>query len=118
VEIDVCTGCDGLWFDCGELESYSTHPEAKGVSSTGSHRFIPTSADARRCPCCHTHSPKLGTIERLEAGLCDNCRGVWLSSKRPKKESIVGNVIVGACEGLPELAGLALEVAAMSFEDF
>ena len=102
VEVDICRKCDGVWFDHGELESYAANARS-GPSAT--HSFV-GSSESRSCPKCET--------DKLEAGVCKTCRGVWLSSPAvtagtSQENSIVESLVEGTLE-VVDLAVSALDI--------
>jgi len=80
VEIDYCTGCDGIWLDTGELERLL---ENSGKAETLIHSFQvqPNPAEIKRkCPICRKKMQKIvvGTSQPLL--LIDKCskdHGLW-----------------------------------------
>jgi Zn-finger nucleic acid-binding protein len=105
VTVDVCSACEGVWFDRGELEAYSERGDGSRVpSGTGSRQFAPESLQALSCPRCDSNSLQMGTINHFEAGLCTACQGVWLSSKHVETTSFTGDVARGAVEVVIQLA--------------
>ncbi len=111
IELDYCTGCKGVWFDCGELELLLDSPglaEAKLfldniLNSPGTI----SSEKKRRCPICGHRTTKT-TIAQQPKILIDMCRdghGLWfdggeltqvirhLPGKHPPKEDSREQVI-------------------------
>ena len=83
IELDYCTGCQGVWFDSGELELLL---ESSGLE--GSSPFLGTvlnvaeassSEKKRKCPICRRKMKKVFIDEGGEI-LVDICRdghGIW-----------------------------------------
>jgi len=92
VLIDVCSGCDSIWFDNGELETIlerAPHPEqhisdvnpsSQGLDRTYRTSFIePIHSSIRSCPHCVKPMGQLN-YKRLSGVVIDVCRfhGVFL----------------------------------------
>ena len=85
IEIDLCTGCHGIWFDAGELEMYRAQrrPEA-GVQRTG---FRPDSTrPAQRCPRCESETLLPGNgAGGHTLSVCSGCRGAFVPDETVAK---------------------------------
>ena len=100
IAIDVCAGCQGIWFDRGELEVYSRQ------SGTVRAAFKQGSSAPGHCPRCDKDTLNCGSILDLDAGSCSGCHGVWLSSRRAPDTTLVK-----ATDGALNVAGVAVEAA-------
>ncbi len=76
IEVDMCPGCGGIWFDAGELENlldelaadFSTLPLGRAQHSV-------------LCPVCRgplTNGKYPGTFVVVD--YCNDCRGIWLDA--------------------------------------
>ena len=63
IELDYCTGCKGVWFDSGELDSPETISSEK----------------KRKCPICGYKMKKtnLGEKPKILIDLCSEEHGLW-----------------------------------------
>jgi Zn-finger nucleic acid-binding protein len=80
VEIDHCTGCDGLWLDAGELELLV------GGSKTAKHLLDSFESDTtsaeqpRKCPICDKKMQKVvvgSSHSKLLIDKCPHGDGLW-----------------------------------------
>ncbi len=93
LEIDVCKSCDGIWFDRGELESYSMNAnDARVPTEAGAHLFSPESEVFRICLKCLSGTLAMGAIGQLDAGRCRQCQGVWLNPTPADSDQKAGEV--------------------------
>jgi len=80
VEIDYCTGCEGIWLDKGELELLLGDGE-KSRELISSFTTSPrTNEIQRRCPICDKKMEKIMAGEGANAVLLDRCvkgDGLW-----------------------------------------
>jgi Zn-finger nucleic acid-binding protein len=75
--LDECSECGGRWFDMGELEKGSAHPE-KVAQAKVDGPLRPRPSD-RQCPRCEREMVNAGFInEFLRADLCQDGHGLWL----------------------------------------
>jgi Zn-finger nucleic acid-binding protein len=80
VEIDYCTGCDGIWLDAGELERLL---ENSGRAESFIHSFKVqhhATETKRKCPICRKKMEKVivGTSEPpLMIDKCTKGHGLW-----------------------------------------
>lgn len=95
-EIDVCPGCEGIWFDAGEFDALVARRYAgKDLENDiDQHKFV--RLDAPTCP--NNHPQMLGiNFQNIEIDHCRTCRGFWLGaaaraalSQRPTVEYTPG----------------------------
>ncbi len=80
VEIDLCTDCDGIWLDAGELEMLLGEPE-KAKKLLNSFKIEQTSSEKpRKCPICLKKMKKIIVGSSKPVLLIDKCRrgdGLW-----------------------------------------
>ncbi len=80
VEIDHCTGCDGIWLDAGELELLleDSGKAAKLIELFKEHTGA---VEVRRkCPICHKKMQKIVVGTSQQPLLIDKCpkdHGLW-----------------------------------------
>ena len=75
--VDECPDCGGVWFDMGELEKVSAHPEKiRQAKIDGPLRPRPTE---RECPRCEGRMVNAGFVnELIRTDLCEAGHGIWL----------------------------------------
>lgn len=71
--VDYCQGCQGIWFDDGELSSVIGVP-ARNLSAPANAR--PSALQCPRCAKPLVLFPYPGTMVVIDG--CRACRGVWL----------------------------------------
>jgi Zn-finger nucleic acid-binding protein len=73
VELDLCPGCDGMWFDRGELEL------VLGQGDPVEHAAAASDEARRRCPICRKKMNKvnIGPGRRVLVDTCPEGCGVW-----------------------------------------
>ena len=80
VEIDLCTECDGIWLDAGELEMLLGEPE-KAKQLLNSFNIDNTSSEKpRKCPICLKKMKKIIVGSSKPVLLIDKCSrgdGLW-----------------------------------------
>ncbi|MFA7480349.1 MAG: DUF5685 family protein [Vulcanimicrobiota bacterium] len=79
VEVDECTGCNGLWLDHGELEELAglkqLPPRLLTIQKTRAIQVRPEGT--RPCPRCS--KLLLGTLVKgVRLDICPDCQGLWL----------------------------------------
>jgi len=74
IEVDRCTGCQGIWFDLLE------HRELKGLA--GSEKIDIAEAGNINCPVCQTRMTRLVDVEQphLQYESCPVCYGVFFDA--------------------------------------
>lgn len=80
VEIDYCTGCDGIWLDAGELELLlgGSCKAEKLINSFEEHSG--SSEVIRKCPICRKKMQKIAVRASHPEPLIDKCakgHGLW-----------------------------------------
>jgi len=82
VELDLCPGCHGVWFDQGEerevaRQSLDEGPRIRELASGLGQRVRVTPL---RCPCCEEPlvTYRFAPLDDLEAEVCELCGGLWL----------------------------------------
>ena len=80
IEIDLCTDCNGIWLDAGELEMLLGEPE-KAEQLLNSFKIDKTSSEKpRKCPICLKKMKKIIVGSSKPVLLIDKCRrgdGLW-----------------------------------------
>ena len=80
VEIDYCTGCEGIWLDAGELELLFGDEEKSKALISSFDTANQTNEKPRRCPICDKRMEKIGVGAERPALLVDRCvkgDGLW-----------------------------------------
>ena len=79
VEIDYCTGCEGIWLDAGELELLLGNG-GKSRELISSFRKAEEGEKQKKCPICDKRMEKIIAGEGAPALLLDRCvkgDGLW-----------------------------------------
>ena len=108
VEVDYCTGCDGIWLDAGELELLlGSHNEAQQLLE--SFRFNTISGEKRRkCPICYRKMRKINVGITEPFVLIDKCpkeHGLWFD--RGELQEIAGRA---SLDGENRISDLLTEI--------
>jgi len=75
--VDECPECGGRWFDMGELEKVSAHPE-KIAQAKIDGPLRPRETE-RECPRCEGGMVNAGFVnELLRVDMCPEGHGIWL----------------------------------------
>lgn len=80
IELDICSGCEGIWFDCGELTKYRER-RLLGAVRLGEEqaKFVAAGGGSPKiCPRCETSTVLIGTLGSFRSvGRCSNCQGIY-----------------------------------------
>ena len=110
IEIDVCGGCSGAWFDAGELESYRVASGAKRGDHSVPALEPSYGGERSKCPRCATKSIAVGKLRDTAVHQCLNCSGIFLSHREleqissSKMERFTDGAIDGAAHNMFEIA--------------
>lgn len=76
VALDCCPGCNGLWFDRGELEKLARIDDVFSKLDKG----VPVESVELSCPRCANALSKHATEETIGVSIerCPDCGGIWL----------------------------------------
>lgn len=92
ITVDVCSKCDGMWLDHGELESiqatvendYRAELERIPESTVNAYRHARRENDrsALSCPSCSADMTERehGYCSQIFIDVCAECQGVWLDA--------------------------------------
>ncbi len=77
IELDLCPECQGVWFDCGELELLLGKSEA--LESNPAETSGKASEKVRHCPVCPRKMAKvnIGPGRRVMIDTCPDGCGLW-----------------------------------------
>jgi Zn-dependent protease with chaperone function/Zn-finger nucleic acid-binding protein len=95
--VDVCSQCQGLWLDRGEILEFSDQP------SRLEERLEPGLGDPQPsdhlCPRCHRPMER-GVLADLEAEAeqCPGCRGLWFTAREVRRLGNAGGLHLEAPE--------------------
>jgi Zn-finger nucleic acid-binding protein len=93
IEIDYCTGCDGVWLDAGELElMFETDDERKRLIET-LHEDPEHTEKPYNCPICNKKMIKVHVGDKKEI-LIDKCikdHGLWFDQGELKSVIELGS---------------------------
>ncbi|UCH43886.1 MAG: zf-TFIIB domain-containing protein [Dehalococcoidales bacterium] len=84
IELDYCTGCEGAWFDAGEmellLESLHLESPSQFLNEMVNSKEVRSSEKARKCPICNHNMKKVDPDPQAELiiDVCDRGDGLWL----------------------------------------
>ena len=122
VELDLCTGCRGVWFDATELSAVllgpAKRPTAYTIRFDESH-LRPLISSNVTCPVCATASLGRAVWGDVVAFKCEACQGIWISAHsierlRAQLVDLHSSKAVGLNPGLGksgwEVAAAVLEV--------
>ena len=81
IQVDICSACQGIWFDKNELQPLENISQPVLME----WRKIPSEYDqltALFCPSCTDH-PLMKKVEhrrdeKVIMDFCENCHGIWL----------------------------------------
>lgn len=80
IELDVCKGCEGIWFDSGELRRYREE-KLLGNIRVGQEQatFVTTGGiGPKPCPRCDTQTLCFGTLGTFRTvAKCSGCQGIF-----------------------------------------
>lgn len=103
VEVDVCSYCNGVWLDSGELTQLS------GLSADLAGATPTAFTDPLACPHCATAMTRY-RMGSVEVDQCPSCQGIWLDTDelktvlqqavgtQPRQAPQVGRVLARARE--------------------
>lgn len=84
VEVDVCSSCNGIWFDKGELDRVDNKIEPKIVEI----KKLPSLNEQYVnlvCPSCFGHKNMEKVVNDLDKDVimdvCPSCSGIWLDNR-------------------------------------
>jgi Zn-finger nucleic acid-binding protein len=88
IEIDRCSCCAGMWFDCLEAEQLRKHQGSEMVD-VGSCQGLPCDRSEKQlqCPRCHAKMMQMLDLDlyALWYEKCSKCQGIWLDAGEFKK---------------------------------
>lgn len=76
IELDLCSGCGGAWFDAGELRAHLAERLSRPRLRLSLGRGGSPSPHA--CPRCAGQKLRRRTIQAVTVHVCSECRGVFL----------------------------------------
>jgi Zn-finger nucleic acid-binding protein len=80
VEIDYCTGCDGIWLDAGELEALLGDGGKSRALISSFNKSLEADEKKRKCPICDKKMEKIIVGKDKPALMLDRCvkgEGLW-----------------------------------------
>lgn len=81
IELDYCTRCQGVWFDCGEVDLLlkSVQPEKTSQSNPLALAAAKTAEAKRKCPICGRKMNKAQTSDepKVLIDACPKDDGLW-----------------------------------------
>jgi Zn-dependent protease with chaperone function len=82
--VDVCSRCDGLWLDSGEILDFSARPqELDRELERGLHDARPS---GRQCPRCHCALEQgRMPLDDVPAERCPSCGGLWFDGRSVRR---------------------------------
>lgn len=77
IHLDECSGCYGIWFDFGELDTY--RQALTGLSQAPKTKFVVDSDQPKStCPRCRQRELVIGDVGQFALRKCNNCSGVFV----------------------------------------
>ncbi len=99
IELDVCSGCEGIWFDAGELKPFEKVIDTVLIPFSLKNRDTDQML-ALDCPAC-ANSPRMEKMthpmqEDVIIDHCSGCGGIWLDSGELLKiqERSIGQTLI------------------------
>ena len=83
VDLDLCAGCNGAWFDVTELSAVLLGPARRPTAYTvrfDESNLRPLTSSALACPVCGTGSLSRAVWGNVSASQCRTCQGIWISA--------------------------------------
>ena len=80
VEIDYCTGCDGIWLDAGELEVLLGDGGKSKMLISSFNKALEADEKKRKCPICDKKMEKIIVGHEKPTLIIDRCvkgDGLW-----------------------------------------
>ena len=80
IKIDVCSFCEGIWFDSGELERFYHSASAPGSKNPFKGAVFKKGniGKVRSCPRCESDKLVFGTVADRDVWRCDDCQGFFV----------------------------------------
>lgn len=91
VTVDICTNCDGLWFDAGEVEAVFREKYGDRLEEipTDVHFKLYGPASDRQCPQCGVPSLRAGSFKTVPFNACGSCNGVFITVRNLQLLAVV-----------------------------
>lgn len=101
VYLDQCAGCEGFWFDMGELGQILDFAYQEAVAAGHLSEDLETTFSTKSvtlaCPRCTIETEfKTGEILGIAVSKCGKCSGIWLD--HGEVESLIGEVTADSAE--------------------
>ena len=79
--VDVCTDCEALWFDPGEVETVfrKTYEDRLAEIPTDAHFKLYGPISDEPCPRCGVPSLRTGSLKTVPFKACGSCNGVFIT---------------------------------------
>ncbi len=106
VDVDLCSNCEGAWFDAGELEAYRASTGGSTVSVDRTFKIVP-GLESRSCPRCQANTLESGSLRERTIHRCAGCSGVFVSRRELAKVSDMAESHPG--DQVPDAIYVALE---------
>ena len=116
VELDRCAGCEGTWFDRGELillfEEFGEAARALSPEKIDALPAAETAEQPRACPICRKTMRKLrlGDAPPVLVDQCPRGHGLWFDRDE------VADLTRGLVDKMPEAPARALDFMGRAFE--
>src|SRR5262245_62024659 len=82
--VDVCSRCDGLWLDSGEILDFSEQPQK--LDRELEHGLRDARPSQRPCPRCHCPLEQgRMPVGEVPAERCPNCGGLWFEGSAVRR---------------------------------
>ncbi|NWG27300.1 MAG: zf-TFIIB domain-containing protein [Ignavibacteriaceae bacterium] len=94
IEVDFCTGCDGVWLDAGELELLLETDEERNRLVNLFKEAGEVKEKSYDCPICGKHMKKfeIGDKNKVVVDKCRKSHGIWFDRGELKKVVEFGSV--------------------------
>jgi len=83
IELDICAGCRGVWFDAGELglllKMHGGEDIDEYIKTMKASPEVKTAEKQRKCPICRKKMAKKGAGQppQVVIDVCGNGHGIW-----------------------------------------
>ena len=110
LDLDVCSRCQGIWFDREEVESYrKAVGSSKPLHARFHDRFRPSgSGDMLECPRCEEKTLRRGRLKDFEVARCEECFGVFATADAMAEDLGRDNIPRSTSGEAPSLAEVAV----------
>lgn len=91
ISVDICSDCEALWFDPGEVEVVfrKQYGDQREEIPTDVHFKLYGPASDQQCPRCGVPSLRDGSLKTVPFKTCGSCNGVFITVRNLQLLAIV-----------------------------